>query len=84
VIGEDPNLEHHELYTVEELATRLRVSYSAALGLVQLGRIASISVGQGKIRHRYRIPAEAVEAFIHGGAREPAKVAAPVAFRRIV
>lgn len=59
----DSDVSQRELYTIQEVADRCRVSYLTIWRMIQIGDIKTIRLGRA-----YRIPATEVERLMTPGA----------------
>ena len=62
-------MTENEVYTVEEVAERLKVSAATVRRLVASGQIRGVRVGQRK----WRIPAASLNAYLEGGGKPAEK-----------
>jgi excisionase family DNA binding protein len=51
------------LLTPAAVAERLATSTDHVLGLIHSGRLRAVNIGMGKVRPRWRVPAEALDEF---------------------
>lgn len=70
-------------FTVAQVAESLGVGVDAIIGHIHAGRLRAANIGSGTRRPRWRITAEALDAFIESRTAMPAPVKRPQRKRRV-